>query len=73
MRSIRSKTASWMWLCGETWIVNHTESPSSVIVWWLSSTLRLTGNRIGLATAAARRRAAVASMSLTGPSLNSEV
>ena len=71
MRSARSKIASWMRLCGDTWIVYQTDSPSDVTTWCDSSTLRLTGSRIGLASAAARSRAASPSMSVTKSSLNS--
>src|SRR5207245_5042368 len=40
IRSVRSKMTSWMLLCGDTWIVYQTESPSSVTTWWRSSTRR---------------------------------
>jgi hypothetical protein len=60
-----------MRLCGETWIVYQTERPSGVMTWWVSSTRRLTGNRMGFASAAARSRAAAVAMSLTESSLNS--
>src|SRR5438093_6654860 len=62
MRSARSKIASWMRLCGETWIVYQTERPSAVTAWCDSSTLGLIGRRRGFASAAVRRRAASLSM-----------
>jgi hypothetical protein len=52
--------ASWILLCGETWIVYQTDRPSGVTAWWVSSTRRFTGKRIGLASAAALSRAATA-------------
>src|SRR5487761_596288 len=70
IRSGRSKIASWIRLWGDSWIVYQTESPSSVTRWWLSSTRRLTGSFIGLASAAARSRAASDSI-VTRTSLNS--
>src|ERR1700693_4705191 len=71
MRSVRSKIASWMRLWGETWIVYQTERPSGVMAWCVSSTRRFTGNRIGLASAAARSRVATAAISSIESSLNS--
>ena len=64
IRSLRSKMASWMRLCGETWIVYHTLRPSWVTAWWVSSTRRLTGSFMGLASAAARSRAASSSIGI---------
>ncbi len=60
-----------MRLWGETWIVYQTESPSGVMTWCVSSTRRFTGNRMGLASAAARSLSATAAMSIIGSSLNS--
>src|SRR5438094_2918681 len=72
MRSVRSKTTSWMRLCGETWIVYQIDRPSGVSAWCDSSTLRLTGRRSGFASAASRRRAASMSMLAISSNLNSD-
>src|ERR1700694_1229158 len=72
MRSKRSKIASWMRLCGETWIVYQTERPSGVTAWCVSSARRVAGNRMGFASAAARSRTATAPMSFTRVQLKLE-
>ena len=61
-----------MRLCGETWIVYQTESPSEVMAWCVSSTRRFTGSLIGFASAAALSRAAVAPISSTKVQLKLE-
>src|SRR6202521_6264257 len=61
-----------MRLCGETGIVYQTERPSGMTAWCVSSTRRLTGNRMGFASAAARSRAATAPMSFTRVQLKLE-
>src|SRR5207244_3404349 len=45
--SERSNMASWIRLCGETWIVYQTDRPSGVTAGCDSATLRLIGSRSG--------------------------